>query len=426
MACLRYRRGKWTVDYRDALGKRRWMTCRNREDAEKSLSEVISDREQPLLTNMDPDLTLLDYSRQWEKVVETSLEKKTLRSYEQILRLHLIPTFGSIPIRKLHRNAIKILLSDKLRGGLSSNTVRLIYATLRTILNAAIDDGLIKVNPAAGIGRKLKLSTAPSHREEEIKAFDRNQLAAFLDQARSNAKTPYFELFLLMSRTGLRPGEAYGLSWDDMDFTRREIRINKSLGMGKTIKATKTNRPRVVDMSETVHTVLQEWREKCELEALGSGREMTPIIFTNKADGYLDESKVRKVFKHILKAAKLLSHFIPYSLRHTFASQLLAEGVSVAYVSDMLGHSDIRLTVNLYGRWLPKGNRQNVNRLDAIYSEAQKNLVVANSGSKTDLQKIIDSKVIDNKWSRRVGLNHRPADYESAALPLSYAGISGD
>jgi integrase len=78
----------------------------------------------------------------------------------------------------------------------------------------------------------------------------------------------------------------------------------------------------------------------------------------------LDAANVRKAFARALKKAELPAHFTPHSLRHTFASILLAEGKSPAYVQAQLGHASITLTVDTYGRWLPKGDKAAVDSLD--------------------------------------------------------------
>jgi len=75
-------------------------------------------------------------------------------------------------------------------------------------------------------------------------------------------------------------------------------------------------------------------------------------------------NNIRRAFLRTLKKAELSLHFTPHCLRHTFASLLLQQGESPAYVQRMLGHSSIRLTVDLYGKWLPMGNRAAVDRLD--------------------------------------------------------------
>jgi len=138
---------------------------------------------------------------------------------------------------------------------------------------------------------------------------------------------------------------------------------------------------------------------------------MPPWIFCTSAATPLDESKVRRVFGRLLKAAGLP----PHSLRHTFASLLLQQGESPAYVQRQLGHASIQLTVDTYGKWLPMGNKAAVNRLD----DPSGSKTVASEGSGDGERPGSTRK----DWSRGRDLNPRPADYESAALPLSYPGV---
>ena len=91
---------------------------------------------------------------------------------------------------------------------------------------------------------------------------------------------------------------------------------------------------------------------------------MAPWVFVTMAGVCMEQSRVGKAFKRILKAAGLPRHFSPHSLRHTFASLLLQHGESPAYVQRQLGHASIQLTVDTYGRWLPMGNKAAVDRLD--------------------------------------------------------------
>jgi integrase len=96
-----------------------------------------------------------------------------------------------------------------------------------------------------------------------------------------------------------------------------------------------------------------------------SWEEVPKWVFCTDAGTPLDESRVRKIFSKVLKRAELPPHFSPHCLRHSFASLLLQQGESPQYVQEQLGHSSITLTVDLYGRWLPKRPiRGGVNALD--------------------------------------------------------------
>src|SRR6267143_5086925 len=140
MACIRKRRGKWVVDYRDAAGIRRWATCKSRRLAEAVLAERLDESRQPRQPAVDPDIQLSDYANRWLDLVAATVKPRTLEGYRQLLRLHLIPQFGSTKVRLLHKGQIKVAMATKLNSGLAQNTVRLILAVLRVLLNAAVDD----------------------------------------------------------------------------------------------------------------------------------------------------------------------------------------------------------------------------------------------------------------------------------------------
>ena len=92
--------------------------------------------------------------------------------------------------------------------------------------------------------------------------------------------------------------------------------------------------------------------------------DLPPWVFCSEAGTPLDTTNVDKVFKRILRAVGFPLHFSPHCLRHTFASLLLQQQESPAYVQRQLGHASIQLTVDTYGKWLPMGNKAAVDRLD--------------------------------------------------------------
>jgi integrase len=242
--------------------------------------------------------------------------------------------------------------------------VRLIYATIRAMLYAAVDDGLLLANPAAKHGKKLKLVKSKEARRDEIKAMTREQLDAFLAAARD--KTPrYYPLLLTLARSGLRLGEARALQWDDLDLKARTVRVERTAGDDSRMLGTpKSGHGRPVDLSPQLADALRRLEVERKAETLRRGWRALPTwVFPNSQGDILDSDKVRAAFKRALRAAGLPLHFSPHGLRHTYASILISEGVSPAYVQRQLGHSTYILTVDTYGSWLPMGNKD-VDRLD--------------------------------------------------------------
>jgi integrase len=361
MACIRKRRGKYVVDYYDHAKTRRWITCDTKREAEDRLDEKM--KETKLLTGSicaDPDITVGDFFAQWIEKVSLTSKPRTADTYADYFRIHILPQFGGMKVRDLHRIRIKKWLVEKLKEGYAKGTIRLLNATLRAMLNEAVEDSVIITNPALKLGKALKVDGREGKKGKvEPKAFTREQLTQFLEAA--NAR--WYPYFLFLARTGVRLGESVAVEVDDIDFNKRVVTINKAYSKG-TIQLPKDGEAREVDLSkqlvEALKGMLLERRQKC----FAAGKPMPKLLFPTENGGVMNKFHIWRAIMQTLKKAKLDVHFSAHSFRHTFASQLLQIGESPAYVQRQLGHSSIKMTVDTYGKWLPAGNKVAVDKLD--------------------------------------------------------------
>jgi integrase len=162
----------------------------------------------------------------------------------------------------------------------------------------------------------------------------------------------------------MRLGEALALQWGDIDFRSRFIEVRRNYVRGK-ITRPKNGKSRRVDMSQHLAEVLQRLQLQRQAEKLSQGWQTLPEwVFCMPTGSLLDQSNLRKrVFVHCLVKASF-RHVRIHDLRHTYASLLIQQGESLAYIRDQLGHHSIQVTVDIYGHLVPGGNKTAVDRLD--------------------------------------------------------------
>jgi integrase len=352
MACIRKRRNRWVLDYRDGAGRRRWESFRTKGQAEEAFARVVPASRERQVPAVHSGVTLAEYAGRWLGLC-AGLKPRTVQGYREKLKLHILPALGTFKVRKIHRSVIKSLLAEKQSSGLSVETVRLIHATLRAMLNAAVEDEVIRANPAANLGRVMRLARSPAERRERIRALDADQLSRFLGSTAEKVSHLY-PLFFLLSRTGLRLGEALALEWSDADLEKRDLRVERAVSTSGEVSTPKSGHGRTVDLSASATDVLRTLRARMKEAALRRGGPPPSRMFVGKQEKPIPHVTAEAGFKRALKGAGLPDRFSPHSLRHTYASLLLANGTSPAYVQDQLGHSSIELTVGTYGRWLRK------------------------------------------------------------------------
>jgi integrase len=424
---FRKNRGVWEVDYRDIDGVRRRPLFSTEEAAHEFATEVFRRVGQVLPVIQDREITLREYATRWLAMVEADRAPNTHRSYAERLKRHVLPALGHLKLRLIHRAHIKAFLAEKRRQGHSKNSVRLMKAPLSALLSEAVDDGLIPVNPALQLGRRLggranKLTQ--SERVQRIRPMTWEQRQAFLDAAAAERR--HFALFATLVYAGLRPGEGFALRPGDLDFPQRLIRVERAWSLRRE-KDTKTHDQRAVEMSRNLTRILLEHLTWLKAEAFRCGWGQPEWLFPSEVGRPMDETKVGRVFRGVLRRAGLPA-FRVYDLRHTFASLLLARNAPITYVAAQLGHANPATTLRFYARWIPsRGQRwvEVLDRRDDLKATAE--ALLSDLEPKVEPNRPFggrdDVEVIDSEWSRGRDLNPRPADYESAALPLSYPGL---
>jgi len=362
----RAKRDVWFVDYRDNAGMRCRITAPTRETAEDLLAEKIRERRQAGPEVTDREVTLAVYAERWLAQIEADIKPRTHASYSETLARYILPEIGRIKVRALHRGLIKDLLARRRAQGLSKNTVRLTRGVLSVLLGDAVDDGIIATNPALQMGRRRRRradSLSQAERLKKVRPMSSQQVAAFLQATQRPEDRRFYPLFLVLARAGLRPGEAFGLQWDDVDFVERTLNIERSYSRG-SLDTTKTGESRRVDMSQGLTRVLRRHQVDRAAETLRRGwKTPPPWVFCSAVGTPLDLYNVTRVFKRALRAASL-PNFRLYDLRHTFATLLLARNAPITYVAAQLGHSKPTTTLQWYAHWLPSGRETFVDALD--------------------------------------------------------------
>ncbi len=364
---LKHRKASpWAVTYYDGQGVRLQRSFVSRVEAENFiLKQRERDKAQKgLSADLVPTITLSDYSERWLAILSTRIRGRTIDGYRKILKDHVLPTLGRRPVAEIGRSEVYALVAKVQGTDLARNTVRNVHAVLRNLLNFAVDESLLASNPALQVARRLRLHERPRERQEKIKAFDREQVEGFMEAAWKH-EGRFAPLFLTLARAGLRLGEALALKWEDLDFGKRTLRIERSLSGRGTIDKPKSGFGRTVDMSQELRDGLERLRVQRKRETLKNGWPQVPEwVFCTEAGTAFDQSNVRRTFGRVLAKAKLPGHFHPHCMRHTFASLLLQGGVSPVYVQRQLGHASFQLTVDTYGKWLPQEDKQAVDSLD--------------------------------------------------------------
>src|SRR5262245_49458029 len=223
------RPGKWEVDYLNPPGMHP-RRCRQVFDSEEeALAHAASVRkwlESAPVVVEDSDITLADYAHRRLAVWGGYLAARTIKGYEYQLRYNILPMLGSVRVREIKRREIKKLLATKQRTGLSAHTLRLIRATISSLLTDAMDDEIIESNPALQLGRKkgaLPGRLTRADRAQHIRPMSRPQRDAFLAGLGPSVRNGVF--FEVLAKAGLRPGEGYALKPTDVDLTAKTVTI---------------------------------------------------------------------------------------------------------------------------------------------------------------------------------------------------------
>ncbi len=311
--------------------------------------------------DMDTKATCPDfgsYARLWlDGSIKTLRRHSTYDRYRIVLTKNLDESFNSKPVDQITRHDIRNVLIENHRRGLSKATVRLIQAVLNSVFDCAVDEGIISINPASGIIKKLQLGRA---RKTVADFLTQDEIDLFLDTCSEHHPGDY-PLFLLAFRTGMRMGEILGLKWSDINWNAKNIRVERSFKKGR-ITNTKTNRIRLVDTSDQLNIELKALHTTRKREALKTGRAIVEFIF-HRHGNPMSQSSLTNIFKRILRRAGIRDIRF-HDIRHTYASLLLSNGESPVYVKEQMGHSSISITVDTYGHLIPGSNREAVNRLD--------------------------------------------------------------
>ncbi len=359
------RDGRWVGSLRvdDQFGRRRrkYVYASRQGDARKKLEQLKRDVAAGNPVNFD-DRTVADWLKWWlHEVKGESVSPRTMESYEMVVRLRLIPYLGHLRLTELRVEHVEAMRNELRKTKLSSRSVNYTRAVLRGALNEAIRRGYLGRNPAA-------LSAPVKERTFEVNPFNRAEVKRLFDGMRGH---PLEALIIVAVSMGLRQGEALALRWDDVDLERGVLQVRHTLqrrdGAWHFDQPKTSKSRRSLEMPAfTVEALRAHRMRQLETRLLaGSAWEDWNLVFPSTCGTPLNNSNVTHRFKALLQQLSLRPQRF-HDLRHCCATLLLAKHVPMRVVTEILGHSQITLTADLYSHVLSEVQRDAAQHMDEL------------------------------------------------------------
>ena len=354
--------GRVSAGYSGGKRIRVWVYGATRAEVVQKITETLRRQHQGFRVHVEKQ-TVAQFLSGWlEDSVKASVRPKTFRSYEQLVRIHLAPGLGRHALSRLTPAHVQAFLNEKLARGSSPRTVQYLRAVLRQALGQALKWELVVRNVAT-------LVDPPRVPRYEIQPLTASQARKFLDFIEPHRLRA---LFAVAFAVGLRQGETLGLRWTAVDLERGVLHVRHSLQfLDKRFQLVEVKTDcsrRTIHLPAIAVEALRAHRTRQLEERLAAGGEWEDwgLVFTTRVGRPLDSCRITRDFKRLLKQAGLPTQRF-HDCRHACASFLLAQGIPARVVVDILGHSQISLTMNTYSHVMPALRSEAAEKMDAVF-----------------------------------------------------------
>jgi integrase len=362
-----YRRkdGRWTAEISLEGGKSKFHYGKTRKEVQEKLKKALYEQQQGILVT-GAQQKVGQFLTHWlEDVHRQSIRPRTYERYEEIVRLHLAPGIGHHQLQKLSPQHLQSFYKEKLEEGLSTTTVISFHNVLHKALETAVRWNLIARNTC-------DLVSPPRRKRFEIQPLSIQQIQQFLAVARGHRQEA---LFILALATGMRRGELLALKWQDLDLEQGTVQVRRILtripsklpGRGYEEAEPKTDKGRrsIALPSFAAEALKQHHLRQLEARLkAGPAWQDHDYVFCTSIGTHLNPTRdVLDALKSLLEKAGL-PEIRFHDLRHSSATMLLGMKVHPKIVQELLGHSQIAITLDIYSHVLPTMQEEAMNKID--------------------------------------------------------------
>jgi integrase len=355
--------GRWVVQVELGDGKRKQFYVTSQSEGIKKLREVQHELEQGTLPT-GPQQTVKQYLEFWlEEVHRPTIRVSTYVKYRVFVYKHFIPVLGHLRLQKLTPQHVQSLYRQKEKEGISTKTIQVMHGVLHKALDMAVRWSLVSRNVCDVV-------SPPRVARTERRLLSIEQVHHLLGVVRGH----WLEVLLTMAVTlGMRRGEMLALRWADVDLKGRWVQVCRTVdyvtghGYVETEPKTAAGR-RVIALPFFVAGMLERHRDR-QREArkqAGNAWQDRDLVFTNGRGGYVSPMYLLALFNKALAEAGL-PHMRFHDLRHSAVTLLVGMGVPLKVVQEIVGHSDITMTADIYAHVLPAMQRDAMGRWDSAF-----------------------------------------------------------
>lgn len=363
--------GRWEGRYYDPLlQKQKSVYGKTQKEVIEKIKSVTRDIDDGIFVSKNQIHTLTWFDS-WLSTYNTNVKPLTYDAYASIIKNHISPYLGHIPIQELQTEYIQNMYNsmlDESVGGLSVKTVRNVHGVVHKALEQAVNVQLIKRNPA-------EACVLPKHIKKEIEPMDSDTVRLFLSEIRHDE---FAEIYIVTLFTGMRRGEVLGLKWECVDFDNGTIKVKRQIqkrkGRNKVyyLAPTKNGKERLLFPAKFIMDILYDvklrqdnWK-KIAKEKWNTDTTWNGLVFTTRLGKYLVPDTVYSHYKRIVEdigQGELRFH----DLRHSFAVISLENGDNVKLVQEALGHHSSAFTLDTYGHITNRATKESAERMQNYF-----------------------------------------------------------
>ena len=366
--------GTWTGRIflgRGADGKQKVKAVYGKTEREvkKKMKEVQAE----LLKYDNVNLPRLAFStllRDWLNNVKCyELKDSSFDRLEATIENNIIPYMSHLQVASITADDIQLFINNLSDKGYSYSTIKKAYNAINAALKYAVERDYIRKNPCIAV----KPPKQQQKDKSDIEFFSDEELKRIIDGALYRYKTGRYKYkhgyaIVLLANTGLRVGELLALKWENVDFEERQIFVCETRGQIKDRSDNKQHYKMTDRSTKTKSGCRYVPLNDKAIEALCYFRDLeynNPYVMANSDEGVITYRNLFRVLDNVLKDAKI-NHGSLHSLRHTFATRLLRMGEDIKNVSELLGHSDVSITYNIYIHVTREQKKKAVDKLNLL------------------------------------------------------------